>query len=54
MRTAYWIQTPLMQILLDADPLCMRIPLNAEFLDADPPGHVTCDACLEAYPPWTD
>ena len=31
-----WMQTP-----LDADPT----------LDADPPGHVICDACLEANPP---
>ena len=37
-----WRQSPWMQTPLEAYPLP---------LDADPPGHVTCDVCWEANPP---
>ena len=47
---------PSMQTQLDAEPpggkpLWMQIPSRCRPLDADPPGHVTCDASWEAnYP----
>ena len=51
------LPTPQMQIPLEADPLGDRPPwrqpqLEADPLDADPRGRVTCDACmLGSQPP---
>ena len=39
------------------NPLDADLPWRQTSLDADPPGHVTCDACWEANlppPPWTE
>ena len=45
--------------LLDADTTGCGSPRRQTLLDADPPkadppGHVTCDACWEATPLWTE